>query len=74
MNKSISSAVSESVQAQPVKPPDMASRWRKVLKDQRVSGLPISVFCRQRGIPQSALFAWRRRLTDAGWALQAVME
>jgi hypothetical protein len=24
--------------------------------------LPISVFCRERGVPASSLFAWRRRL------------
>jgi hypothetical protein len=72
MNKSISSVILESEQGQPVKPPDMAARWRKVLEDQRISGLPISVFCRQRGIPQSSLFAWRRRLAGVGRAFQAV--
>lgn len=38
------------------------SRWRRLIEDHRVSGLPVSVFCRERGIPQSSLFAWRRRL------------
>jgi transposase-like protein len=38
------------------------ARWRRLIEDQRVSGLPVSVFCRERGIPQSSLFAWRRRL------------
>lgn len=38
------------------------SRWRRLIEDHRVSGLAVSVFCRERGIPQSSLFAWRRRL------------
>lgn len=38
-----------------------AERWRKLLEDQQASGLPISTFCRERGIPASSLFAWRRR-------------
>ena len=41
---------------------DAATRWRKLLEDQRVSGLPITAFCRERGIAASSLFAWRRRL------------
>jgi hypothetical protein len=43
-----------------------SARWRKLLEDQRASGLPISAFCRERGIPASSLFAWRRRLTGGG--------
>jgi hypothetical protein len=39
-----------------------AARWRKLLEDQRASGLPVSAFCRERGIAASSLFAWRRRL------------
>ena len=68
MNKLTSSAVSasESDQGQPIKQPDAATRWRKLLEDQRVSGLPVSVFCRERGLPQSSLFAWRRKLTGGG--------
>ena len=56
------STVSEPDQNRPKKQ-DAATRWRKLLEDQRVSGLPISVFCRERGVPVSSLFAWRRRLT-----------
>jgi transposase-like protein len=43
-----------------------AVRWRKLLEDQRASGLPVSAFCRERGIPASSLFAWRRKLTRGG--------
>ena len=48
-----------------------ATRWRKLLEDQRVSGLPVSAFCRERGIPTSSLFAWRRRL-EGGVAFKSV--
>ena len=46
--------------------PSAAARWKKLIADQEASGLPVSVFCRERGIPQSSLFAWRRRLAAAG--------
>jgi transposase-like protein len=39
-----------------------ATRWRRLVEDHRVSGLPVSAFCRDRGISPSSLFAWRRRL------------
>lgn len=55
------STVSEPDRNEPQKQ-DAAARWRKLLEDQRGSGLAISAFCRERGIPQSSLFAWRRRL------------
>ena len=45
---------------------DAAARWRKLLEDQRASGLPISAFCRERGIPASSLFAWRSKLRGTG--------
>jgi len=41
---------------------DASARWRKLLEDQQASGLPVSAFCRERGIAASSLFAWRRRL------------
>lgn len=69
MNKITSSVVSESDQDQIGKapePPGAVERWRMLLDEQRASGLPISVFCRQRGIAQSTLFAWRRKLGGVG--------
>jgi hypothetical protein len=59
------STVSQADQSRPGKP-DTATRWRKLLEDQRASGLPISAFCRERGIAASSLFAWRRKLTRGG--------
>jgi hypothetical protein len=60
MNQS-TSAVAPAEPNQPRKQP-ASVRWRKLLEDQRVSGLPIAAFCRERGIPASSLFAWRRQL------------
>ena len=67
MNQS-TSVVSESDQPQAKQ--SAATRWRKLLEDQQSSGLPISLFCRERGISQGSLFAWRRRLSagDAKFA------
>lgn len=66
MNKITSSTVTESAPGQPVKPPDAATRWRRLVEDHRVSGMSVSAFCRDRGISQSSLFAWRRKLTGLG--------
>jgi hypothetical protein len=41
---------------------DASARWRKLVEDQQASGLPVSAFCRERGIAAASLFAWRRRL------------
>jgi hypothetical protein len=58
-------------QTQPGKK-DASARWRKLLEDQRASGLPISAFCRERGIPASSLFAWRRRLASGAQVFKPV--
>lgn len=70
MEQDISSAVISETNREHVGKPlgvlGAAERWRVILDEQRISGLPISVFCRQRGIGQSTLFAWRRRLAGTG--------
>jgi transposase-like protein len=57
----ITSPAAPADQIQPRKK-DAAARWRKLLEDQRASGLSVVAFCRERGIAASSLFAWRRRL------------
>jgi len=37
--------------------------WRQIVQQQKSSGLSVARFCRERGIGQSSLFAWKRRLT-----------
>ena len=54
------------VESEPKSPKeDAASRWRKLIDQQRESGLSVSVYCRERGISAASLFAWRRRLRPA---------
>lgn len=66
MNNTISSSGSGTNQDSVGSGPVAAERWGTVLAELRESGLPISVFCRQRGVAQSTLFAWRRRLAGSG--------
>lgn len=40
-----------------------AERWRAIIEQQRQSGLGVSAFCRQRSIPTSSFFCWRRKLS-----------
>jgi hypothetical protein len=44
---------------------DAATRWRKLIEQQRESGLPVSAYCRERGLSAASMFAWRRRLRPA---------
>ena len=41
---------------------DRRERWRALVEEQRQSGMSVSVFCRERSIPPSSFFAWRRKL------------
>jgi hypothetical protein len=46
-------------------------RWRRIVQEQHSSGLSVARFCRQRGIGQSSLFAWKRRLAREGGVSKA---
>jgi hypothetical protein len=35
-----------------------------VIREQRASGLGISAFCRERDVPLSSFFQWRRKLKE----------
>ena len=39
-----------------------AEEWRQVIDGQRASGLTVGAYCRDRGIKDSAFYAWKRRL------------
>jgi hypothetical protein len=43
-----------------------AARWRKLIEQQRESGLPVSAYCRERGLSAASMFAWKRRLRPKG--------
>lgn len=44
------------------------SKWRGLVGEQRDSGKSVAAFCRERGLPVSQMFAWRRRLAEPGTA------
>ena len=41
------------------------SKWRGLLADQAASRQSIAAFCRERGVPVSQFFAWKKRLRAA---------
>ena len=43
--------------------PEKEMLWRRILKQQRESGLSVRAFCRRRGLNDSSLFRWRRELS-----------
>ncbi len=38
--------------------------WRGLIADQKMGGLSISAFCRDRGVSEASFFNWRRRLDE----------
>jgi transposase-like protein len=46
-------------------------RWRRIIEQQQRSGVSVARFCRERGIAQSSLFAWKRRLVREAREAQA---
>ena len=41
-------------------------KWSRIIVAQRSSGVSVKRFCEERGIPASSVFAWKRKLADAG--------
>jgi transposase-like protein len=39
--------------------------WRQIIDGQRPSGLTVAAYCRDRGIKDSAFYAWKRRLRSS---------
>ena len=39
-----------------------ADDWRQIIDGQQPSGLTVAAYCRDRGIKDSAFYAWKRRL------------
>jgi hypothetical protein len=38
------------------------AKWRGLVSEQAGSGQSVAAFCRQRGLPVSQFFAWKKRL------------
>jgi hypothetical protein len=41
------------------------TKWRKLVSEYERSGQTSAVFCRERGLCRSYLFAWKKRLREA---------
>jgi hypothetical protein len=41
------------------------AKWRGLVSEQAGSGQSVAAFCRQRGLPASEFFAWKKRLSQA---------
>lgn len=41
------------------------AKWRGLVAEQGASGRTVAAFCRDRGLPVSQFFAWKKRLRQA---------
>jgi hypothetical protein len=39
------------------------AKWSRIIDQQRSSGLPVAVFCRERSLAVSSYYGWRRKLS-----------
>ncbi len=44
---------------------DAEARWRGLVSEQAVSGKSVAAFCRERGVPASQMFSWKKRFREA---------
>jgi transposase-like protein len=51
---------------------DTSARWRKLVEQQRASGLSVSAFCREHGLTAASMFAWRRRFAGGAAMFKSV--
>lgn len=45
-----------------------AAAWAEVVAQWQASGLPVAVFCRERGLSVASFYGWRRRLASTSGA------
>src|SRR5271169_2202467 len=41
------------------------ARWRGLVSEQVESGKSVTAFCRERGVPASQMFSWKKRFREA---------
>jgi len=41
------------------------ARWRGLVSEQMGSGKSVAAFCRERGVPASQMFSWKKRFREA---------
>jgi transposase-like protein len=44
------------------------ARWRGLVSEQAGSGKSVAVFCREREVPASQMFSWKKRFREAAAA------
>ena len=44
------------------------AKWRGLISEQEQSGKTVAAFCRERGVPASQIFAWKRRVCEKAGA------
>jgi hypothetical protein len=49
-------------------------KWREIIQRQGASGLSVARFCRNNSVPESSLFAWKRRMGRSAAAAGAFIE
>ena len=40
------------------------AKWFGLIKEQEQSGQSVASFCRERGVPTSQIYAWKRRIRE----------
>lgn len=45
-------------------------KWRRIFAEQAASGLNVSQFCRERGVPKPSFYHWRKKLESMGDAAE----
>ena len=44
---------------------EAAAKWRGLVSEQVESGKSVAAFCRERGVPASQMFSWKRRFRES---------
>ena len=43
---------------------EAAAKWRGLVSEQVESGKSVAAFCRERGVPASQMFSWKKRFRE----------
>ncbi len=43
---------------------EAAARWRGLVSEQVEGGKSVAAFCRERGVPASQMFSWKKRFRE----------
>jgi hypothetical protein len=60
------------IEERPAKP--KADEWAERIAAQRLSGMSVKQFCKERGLTEYSFYAWRKRLQENGPVRFALVE